>query len=80
MLRPGEILCDMMCGIGPFAIPAARKRIVVHANDLNPDCIRYLRENVTLNKVLHFRLGLSSLVLPMSAHFRWTTESPPTIW
>lgn len=42
----------MMCGIGPFAIPAAKKRITVHANDLNPDCIRYMRINAKLNKVL----------------------------
>ena len=52
-LQPGEVLCDMMCGIGPFAIPAAKRRVHVYANDLNPDCFRYLRENATLNKV-HF--------------------------
>ena len=50
-LKPGETLCDMMCGIGPFAIPAAKRGVFVYANDLNPDCVRYLRENATLNKV-----------------------------
>ena len=43
LLRPGEVLCDMMAGIGPFAIPAARRRVTVHANDLNPRCAHYLQ-------------------------------------
>jgi tRNA G37 N-methylase Trm5 len=51
LLRPGEVLCDMMAGIGPFAIPAARRRVTVHANDLNPRCAHYLQANAKLNKV-----------------------------
>uniref|UniRef100_A0A2P2IN14 tRNA (guanine(37)-N1)-methyltransferase n=1 Tax=Rhizophora mucronata TaxID=61149 RepID=A0A2P2IN14_RHIMU len=49
--RPGEIICDMFAGIGPFAIPAAQKGCVVYANDLNPDSIHYLKINAKLNKV-----------------------------
>ena len=48
---PGEVVCDLMAGIGPFAIPAARRRVTVHANDLNPQCAHYLRINVRANKV-----------------------------
>lgn len=51
LLRPDEVLCDMMAGIGPFAVPAARRRVTVHANDLNPRCAHYLRLNAKLNKV-----------------------------
>jgi tRNA (guanine37-N1)-methyltransferase len=51
LFRPGEVVCDMMAGIGPFAIPAARRRVIVHANDLNPRCAHYLRVNTALNKV-----------------------------
>jgi|APGre2960657444_1045066.scaffolds.fasta_scaffold00668_6 tRNA (guanine37-N1)-methyltransferase len=49
--KAGEVVCDMMAGIGPFAIPAARRRVTVHANDLNPQCAHYLRLNARLNKV-----------------------------
>ncbi|KAK3210779.1 hypothetical protein Dsin_015485 [Dipteronia sinensis] len=49
--RPGEIICDLFAGIGPFAIPAAQKGCVVFANDLNPDSIHYLKINAKVNKV-----------------------------
>lgn len=47
----GDAVCDMMCGIGPFAVPAALKGCTVWANDLNPDSTRYLRINAALNRV-----------------------------
>lgn len=34
--KEGETVCDVMAGVGPFAVPAGRKRIFVWANDLNP--------------------------------------------
>ncbi|KAJ6792807.1 tRNA (guanine(37)-N1)-methyltransferase 2 isoform X1 [Iris pallida] len=49
--QTGETICDMFCGIGPFAIPAAQKGCLVYANDLNPDSVHYLRTNAKINKV-----------------------------
>ncbi|GMH35102.1 hypothetical protein BSKO_02970 [Bryopsis sp. KO-2023] len=49
--KPKEVICDMMGGIGPFAVPAGKKGCVVYANDLNPDSFRYLQQNITINKV-----------------------------
>ncbi|GAV82065.1 LOW QUALITY PROTEIN: Met_10 domain-containing protein [Cephalotus follicularis] len=49
--QPGETICDMFAGIGPFAIPAAQKGCLVYANDLNPDSIHYLKINAKINKV-----------------------------
>lgn len=49
--KPGDVLLDMFCGIGPMAIKAAKEiGIKVLANDLNPDCYHYLRKNIVLNK------------------------------
>ncbi|WCJ29739.1 tRNA (guanine(37)-N1)-methyltransferase [Euphorbia peplus] len=49
--QPGETICDMFAGIGPFAIPAAQKGCTVYANDLNPDSYHYLTINAKLNKI-----------------------------
>jgi tRNA (guanine37-N1)-methyltransferase len=49
--KPGDVLMDMFCGIGPMAIKSAKELSVkVLANDLNPDCYHYLRQNIVLNK------------------------------
>jgi len=46
-----DVICDMFCGIGPFAVPAGRKGCTVHANDLNPRSYHYLVSNCKANKV-----------------------------
>ncbi|XP_046798410.1 tRNA (guanine(37)-N1)-methyltransferase isoform X2 [Gallus gallus] len=51
LLKPGDVLFDVFAGIGPFAIPAARKKCVVFANDLNPESYHWLLHNCKLNKV-----------------------------
>lgn len=49
--RPGDAVCDVMAGVGPFAVPAGKKEVFTWANDLNPECYKYLEENIRLNKV-----------------------------
>ncbi|EEB05254.1 tRNA methyltransferase Trm5 [Schizosaccharomyces japonicus yFS275] len=49
--QPGEAVCDVMAGVGPFACPAGKKQVIVFANDLNPHSYESLVQNVTLNKV-----------------------------
>jgi tRNA (guanine37-N1)-methyltransferase len=49
--KPGEAVCDVMAGIGPFAIPAGKHGVFVWANDLNPQSAKYLKEGVQRNKV-----------------------------
>lgn len=50
--KPGDVVADAMAGVGPFTIPAATsKGCTVLANDLNPDSYKWLKVNITINKV-----------------------------
>ncbi|KAK8125502.1 tRNA methyltransferase trm5 [Apiospora kogelbergensis] len=49
--KPGEVVCDVMAGIGPFAVPAGKRGVFVWANDMNPESYRYLQEAIQRNKV-----------------------------
>ncbi|XP_014663583.1 PREDICTED: tRNA (guanine(37)-N1)-methyltransferase-like [Priapulus caudatus] len=51
MLRDGDALYDVFAGVGPFAIPAAKKGVQVFANDLNAESHRWLTANAAANKV-----------------------------
>ncbi|CAB4483974.1 unnamed protein product [Rhizophagus irregularis] len=51
MFKKGDYICDVFAGVGPFAIPTAKKGCIVYANDLNPMSYKYLLENISLNKV-----------------------------
>lgn len=51
MFKPTDAVCDVMAGVGPFAMPASKKGCMVYANDLNPTSYKYMLENKGLNKV-----------------------------
>ena len=51
-VRDGEKILDMFCGIGPFPIVIARnKNVEITAVDINESAIKYLEENIELNKL-----------------------------
>lgn len=52
--QPGQMVCDVMAGVGPFAVPAGRKRIFVWANDLNPHGYEVMQDAIPRNKVTDF--------------------------
>lgn len=54
LFQPGEAVCDVMAGVGPFAIPAGKRKVFVWANDLNPESYYSLRDAMRRNKVSQF--------------------------
>ncbi|KAL2020869.1 hypothetical protein VTK56DRAFT_7860 [Thermocarpiscus australiensis] len=54
LFQPGEVVCDVMAGIGPFAVPAGKKRVFVWANDKNPESFKCLKAAIKRNKVEPF--------------------------
>ncbi|CAF4755400.1 unnamed protein product [Pieris macdunnoughi] len=57
-LKPEDVLFDVFCGVGPFSIPAAKRKCQVFANDLNPDSFKWLEHNAKSNKIDMTRLKL----------------------
>ncbi|KAK3703996.1 tRNA(m(1)G37)methyltransferase [Vermiconidia calcicola] len=51
LFQTGEAVCDVMAGIGPFAVPAGRKGVFVWGNDLNPESYSGLTDAIARNKV-----------------------------
>ncbi|KAL2432216.1 tRNA (guanine(37)-N1)-methyltransferase [Exophiala dermatitidis] len=52
--KEGEAVCDVMAGVGPFAVPAGKRKVFVRANDLNPDSYASLEDAIKRNKVADF--------------------------
>ncbi|XP_014599190.1 PREDICTED: tRNA (guanine(37)-N1)-methyltransferase [Polistes canadensis] len=50
-MENNDVLYDVFAGVGPFAIPAARKKVRVLANDLNPESYKWLQKNADINKI-----------------------------
>lgn len=49
-----DVVYDIFSGVGRFAIPVAKhKNCRVIANEVNPDCYKWLTHNCKLNKVEH---------------------------
>lgn len=59
IFKPNQVIADVMAGIGPFAIPAAKRLCWVLANDLNPTCYEGLLANSARNRT--FRVESSCM-------------------
>ena len=64
-VKKGEKVLDMFCGVGPFAIPIAKKASKVVAIDINKNAINLLKKNIKLNKVsnIEYYCGDSSKIV-----------------
>lgn len=89
LFKPGEVVCDVMAGIGPFAVPAGKRGVFVWANDYNPESYKYLREAIDRNKVsssrdrssgisTNFLTRLAPLFDPTTPMVASSSARPPT--
>ncbi|MDD5339932.1 MAG: class I SAM-dependent methyltransferase family protein [Candidatus ainarchaeum sp.] len=52
LVKPGERVLVLFAGVGPFALAIAKKRpdARIVAVEINPEAVRYMKENIALNK------------------------------
>jgi tRNA (guanine37-N1)-methyltransferase len=65
-----EFVVDMFAGVGPFAIPVAKRAMYVVAVDKNPAAYEYLLKNIKLNHVSNIEaacMDVRELRLPQPA-------------
>ncbi|MDO5845021.1 MAG: class I SAM-dependent methyltransferase family protein [Methanocorpusculum sp.] len=51
LMREGENILDMFCGVGPFPVMLGAKAGFVVANDINPSAVYLLQKNLGLNRL-----------------------------
>ena len=68
LFETGDAVCDVMAGVGPFVVPAGKKKVFAWANDLNPESYASLEENIKRNKVLE-KADLQYWHIPMHPPF-----------
>jgi len=64
-VKKSEKVLDMFCGVGPFAVPIAKKASKVTAIDINKNAINLLKKNIKLNKLsnIEYYCGDSSKIV-----------------
>ena len=50
LLHPNDIVFDVCAGVGPFVVPASMLGCTVFANDINPECYRWMNINLKKNQ------------------------------
>ncbi|CAE7181491.1 unnamed protein product, partial [Rhizoctonia solani] len=74
------LVADVFAGVGPFAVPAAKRGAIVYANDLNQESTKWMQVNVQNNKVVP-RVRISTLdgrqFIQDVVQTAWTTPFPP---
>lgn len=72
-IKPGEVVVDMFAGIGYFSVPIAKLAKKIYCIEKNPVSVKYLKENVVLNKVKNievFQGDCTKVKLPEKADRR----------
>ncbi|HJJ54856.1 MAG TPA: methyltransferase [Methanocorpusculum sp.] len=51
LMHEGERVLDMFAGVGPFAVTLSGKCRLMVANDLNPQAVELMQQNLRINKI-----------------------------
>ncbi|HJJ36689.1 MAG TPA: methyltransferase [Methanocorpusculum sp.] len=51
LMHDGELVLDMFAGVGPFAVTLSGKCRLMVANDLNPQAVELMQQNLRINKI-----------------------------
>lgn len=71
LVEQNEVVVDMFCGVGPFAIHIARqKQVKIIAIDINPSAIDLLRESISLNRLIGSIVPVNADVRDYVKHHR----------
>jgi tRNA (guanine37-N1)-methyltransferase len=68
---PAERFFDMFAGVGPFAVPAAKRGAECVGVDLNPVAVEYLRRNAERNGVADRLTAIHADVRDVSGYDGW---------
>ena len=49
-LHRNDLVFDVFAGVGPFVVPASMLGCTVYANDLNPECFKWMNVNLRKNQ------------------------------
>ncbi|CAF4103302.1 unnamed protein product [Rotaria socialis] len=80
-LRPNDLVFDVCAGVGPFVVPASKFGCLVYANDINPECFKWMNVNFKRNQPknalreyhlfnLDGREFLRTIALPQIEHYQ----------
>ncbi|CAF3925982.1 unnamed protein product [Adineta steineri] len=50
ILHKNDLVFDVFAGVGPFIVPASMRGCIVYANDLNPECFKWMTINLKKNQ------------------------------
>ncbi|MEJ5292389.1 MAG: class I SAM-dependent methyltransferase family protein [Candidatus Methanosuratincola sp.] len=75
LVRDGETVVDMFAGVGPFSIMIAKRhRSKVFAIDINPDAVRMMQYNLSINRLKGEVMPICGDASSLSSRLRNTAD------
>ncbi|MFX1258754.1 MAG: class I SAM-dependent methyltransferase family protein [Promethearchaeota archaeon] len=70
-IEENELIIDMFAGVGTFSIQIAKiYNVKIHAFDLNPNAIKFLKKNIKINKlkgsIIPYQVNIKHILSPLN--------------